>query len=112
MNCKPGDLAIVVHAYIPEELGRFVEVIMGTPNSGWIAPDGSYFLSSEDGLPRWYVHSLGSPFVCVNEVGMPSGLRSFFDVFKDSSLRPIRPDADPLAEPRTTDLPKPEPVAA
>jgi hypothetical protein len=27
MNCKPGDLAILIHANLPENLGAIVEVI-------------------------------------------------------------------------------------
>ena len=72
MNCKPGDLAIIVTSNAGNE-GRIVEVIR---QSHW-------------GVGYWHVRSIGSP--CMMDIGIPAMEASI----QDFRLRPIRPDAEP-----------------
>lgn len=73
MNCKPGDLAVIVRCRAQENLGRYVSVV----DAG--ALPGS-----------WLVRSAGGPLM-----GAPLGNQRFFTPCAelnawDSDLRPIR----------------------
>ena len=70
MNCKPGDLAIVVSAFNPVNLGRILHIgVFAGEVGGW------------RGTNRWHFDG-GSPLIGVN------GGRSY--TVKDICIRPIR----------------------
>lgn len=79
MNCKPGDLALVVSAKAwPQLLGLIVEVVE-------FVPDGSIHPSD---FPRWkWQHASGSDTWLVRHPRMGQWLHA------DPSLRPIRPSS-------------------
>lgn len=67
MNCKPGDLAIVLRANeTPEHVGKILTVVR-LHNGDWPEP---HWLTEPE-----FLHSCGNPLV-----------------FADSDLRPLRPD--------------------
>lgn len=77
MRCRPGDLAVIVRSDIDGNLGRLVEVIGPVP-------------IDVPGEPAWVVRSHGAPlFTACNDSRMVAWAR-------DSWLRPLRPDADPV----------------
>ena len=90
MNCKPGDLAIVVRAQAtPEMLGRIVTVVR--------APVYGELLKTDGGYIRWAGNCSGAWVVSSNHP-MPwkgvNGSRhlAMERVFGDDGLRPINPD--------------------
>lgn len=97
MNCKPGDLAIVVNCEFHENIGRLVQVLWGASMSG-----------RHEGKPGWLIQSEGRPLRCHLNAG-GTGLREQTRAL-DENLRPIRPsegDDETLAL-----AGKPEQVAA
>lgn len=79
MNCKAGDLAIIVNCLHPENLGAIVEVL----SLATAAPDIA--------LPHWHVKSVGRPLHFTYTKQLDEGYA--YDVFMfDKDLRPIRPD--------------------
>ena len=86
MNCRPGDLAIIVGAKGPGLNGRIVEVERlaagGQPHPEWAYIFAAYR------APVWLVKSTGSVFTIANRT--PSMYYFLFDHI----LRPIRPDAE------------------
>lgn len=79
MNCKPGDMAIVVSGLVDQaNVGRICEVLCADPTRAGF----------------WYVHSLGG---AAHVVG---GGVSMTGQIHDSRLRPIRPN--PPEEQATT----------
>ena len=108
MNCKQGDLAVVVNARAAENNGRIVKVLELAAPGDWVAPSGhSYVVESE---PTWLVKSCdGDPFASVTL----SGRRVPGDPiqpFRDCALRPIRPPAQ--GDQVTSLVGKPEKVTA
>jgi hypothetical protein len=87
MNCKPGDLAVIVRGSL--NLGRFVEVLAPLG----VEPEwGGYVwnIGTSKGQFCWLVRSAGEPLSTVAGV-------SFVELpIADSALRPIRdqPGAD------------------
>ncbi|MEI1392190.1 hypothetical protein [Klebsiella pneumoniae] len=80
MNCKPGDLAIVVrvdHEGDLEDIGLIVEVLAPTPIQFWDSPDS----------PEWECRTRSSRRTRIPSTGAIV-LAPEFDV-KDSWLRPI-----------------------
>jgi hypothetical protein len=93
MNCKVGDLAIVINALHGDNIGAIVEVL---------APGDDPSL-----LPFWHCKSAGRDLKFTYDNSGDMGIAP--DVFfYDFQLRPLRPDEMPEAEQRTT----PEPVTA
>lgn len=87
MNCKPGDLAVVLgdgpHA------GRLVEVLATAPMRDFRLPDGALHEAMPPGC--WILRSLGAPFTI--DLITPLGcFKSFtdFPCMPDSILRPLR----------------------
>lgn len=86
MNCKPGDLAVVVRSVVPANIGRFVTVVRAV---GWLQAEesvrieGRTFRASAPGFYWWL--EADSPLL---ESGLlrpkTSGLAA------DDQLRPIR----------------------
>lgn len=89
MNCKPGDLAIVVRArQTPEMLGRIVTVVR-------LAVPGEHF-KTDRGNMQWTGHST-QVWVVKSDRPMPwygdKGTLHFATerIFHDGGLRPINP---------------------
>jgi hypothetical protein len=74
MRCKPGDLAIIVRARWPENLGALVEVLA----------------RSEHVDRDWFIRSIGRPLTGTDEDGR-IGTATEGHIM-DSDLRPIRGD--------------------
>jgi len=90
MNCKPGDLAVVVRApYTPEMLGRIVTVVR-------LATPGERF-KTDRGSMRWPGYGCAQVWVIKSDRLMPwnsyQGTLHFATerVFNDDGLRPINP---------------------
>jgi hypothetical protein len=88
MNCKPGDLAVIVRSQFRADLiGLFVEVLHAAPmNTDFDLPNGQAHSPLIDGRFRW---------VCkfMQPVKAPHGLGSIQTVYApipDECLRPIR----------------------
>ena len=89
MNCKPGDLAIVIRARkTPEMLGRIVTVVRASV-------PGEIF-KTDKGYVRW-PHDTPGVWVVTSNYPMPwnrrKGRKHFAleRVFRDECLRPINP---------------------
>lgn len=82
MNCKPGDLAVLVRATstTEENIGRLFEVLSAEPPRTYIQAFG---ISEE--MPAWLCRSIGAP--CK---GWSGKVKQEW-VIPDFALRPIRP---------------------
>lgn len=93
MNCKKGDLAIVVRARgMPECLGRLVNVLRQPPyNRNFNLPDGFPHMKVTS-LDSWIIEFIGEPVLAEHFImGVSQGKRStFYGCCGDSALRPIR----------------------
>lgn len=85
MNCKPGDLAIIVRVMNEENLGEVVEVIrLASMDRHVLAENG---ITYDFGVStRWVIRSAGRPLK--HSVGWPD---SEWHIARDCNLRPIRP---------------------
>jgi hypothetical protein len=98
MNCKQGDLAVIVYAgRSGRDLGKLVNVIRG---NGY----------DEDGDFMWECESSGTPLFAYTEDGYGPGIESPKALIPDAWLRPIRPGD--LEETLDTDIKKPDEVEA
>lgn len=87
MNCKQGDLALVVRATRPENLMKIVEVI------GPYDPRECGIVLSVDSKKVWLCESRGSPLVWANAWGFGE-THSHRGPIPDEYLRPIRPSGE------------------
>jgi len=91
MNCRPGDLAVIVPC--PDDKP------CDLPNIGLIVHVDSPAIPFDDG-PRWHCHTFGGAYAeCrYHEIDAPIYLTEF--TFPDRALRPIRgePHADRSTE--------------
>lgn len=96
-NFKVGDLALVIKARIPENLGKVVEVVRISCDYSIGLPDGKHWVPNES----------GSEFcVVTGELLMDSGVLGRvslgFGAFRSVQLMPLRgnfkPEEDDLAE--------------
>lgn len=85
MNCKPGDLAVIVRSqFFPQEVGLLVEVVeLVNAGAYFVAPDGVAYRPT---ACAWLIKYMGS---CQKAQKGPGLLR--FALWIDSCLRPIRP---------------------
>jgi hypothetical protein len=83
MNCKPGDLAIVVSARTAGNLGKLVLVIEWI-SSGGVLADGTVI--KDDVAGGWLCS--GRDLAMTDSLGGVH--RREYVAFRDSSLRPIR----------------------
>lgn len=85
MNCKPGDLAIVIGS--SRYSGRLVEVLDLAPNAWFRLPNGQLHCPPGDN-ESWVVNVLGSPIA--TRVGGDGATRLVNQgVAPDSKLRPL-----------------------
>lgn len=90
MNCKPGDLAIVVTSN-PKFNGRIVEVMFAPPSKHFTLPDG-YPAVVDAAEPVWVLKFIGGPVVAPLATG---GTRqTWYGTGADRALRPLRDDPD------------------
>lgn len=96
MNCKPGDLAVIVDSAFAENVGLLVSVLAAA--------------DSYEGEPHWTVRSVGSPIKFEwYEDGQPTGELGF-DMQTDSpdaDMRPIRDPGDDAVDETLLRLPAP-----
>lgn len=89
MNCKPGDLAVIVKSDNIMNIGKLVRVIL--PSPGNHLPIGSHYFVKGIDFRRsgdwfcWIVESCSSPLIAT-----PSGELHIVRPFSDRCLRPIR----------------------
>jgi hypothetical protein len=83
MNCQVGDLAVVVDAELPENIGKLVRVVQ--------PGDWSIWSSFEDLIYVWVVESLSSECPLVYEHGLGNRSEARKGFVPDVFLRPIRP---------------------
>lgn len=87
MNCKPGDLAIIVGATkAPDNNGKIVEVVRPA-----VAGEVMFGLRVRPREASWIVRSIGSPLT-ITLAGIP--YQSHERPYQDRFLRPIRPQPD------------------
>lgn len=100
MNCKPGDLAIVVTTN-ERYNNRIVEVLYAPPGRSFTLPDG-YPCVHEIADPCWVLKFIGGPAIATLEGG---GTRqAWYGVGGDKSLRPLRDDPDAVDQPTVDEL--------
>ena len=85
MNCKPGDLAVIVRAVIhPENIGAIVHVVRRVVAGEQV---GQYVLTGSGGQ-SWFVSSRGRPLLWKLDSGETVYVAERF--IGDEFLRPIR----------------------
>lgn len=82
MNCKPGDLAVIIHSDMPENIGAFVEVLEPRfPEQG-----------ETDTRPQWWIKSKTPLLGC--DPFDPTHTPDCFGIddgfIADANLKPIR----------------------
>ncbi len=102
MNCKPGDLAVIV-AFAPEHphlTGRIVEVIELAPTGGdFKLPDGKFHRAASQGC--WVIRFQNA--VDLSAVRGKSG--ALYAACHDSKLRPLRDPGEDVPDESTAWLP-------
>jgi hypothetical protein len=96
MNCRPGDLAIVIRSGLGKSVGRLVTCIRLSEEEGLRNRDGSV-----DWGPIWETDDYG-----------PTGFGQFHNLWADADLRPIRDPGDDATDESLLWAPAPEKVAA
>ena len=91
MNCKQGDLAIIIRAVVPENIGKIVEVVRA-PNmeDSFIPIDGGATWRMDPTLDwsnSWVVRSHGAPLAWGSRDKKVALFRE--RPFVDAALRPI-----------------------
>ena len=85
MNCKPGDLAIVIRG---ELIGTLVEVLYAAPGHIFRLPDGHLHEACQPG--NWVVKILGAPVNAHWVKDWPPNRFAQYGSGADSGLRPLR----------------------
>lgn len=97
MNCKPGDLAVVVRSTLGNT-GKLVRVLgvsflHGAPvGSTAVDPETGAVFRNEGHYRYWDVVAQGSPLVCERYNGLRH--ERYKRPFKDADLRPLRDNED------------------
>jgi len=93
MNCKPGDMAVIVRGEPLE--GKLVEVLYAAPTRNHKLPDGYQHVASAPN--SWIVKFLGAPISArIGENGRVIGERdAAFGRVEDWRLRPLRGEPEP-----------------
>ena len=84
MNCKPGDMAVIVAGEVPENYGAFVYVITREANI--------------HGRACWYVRAAR---ICKTTYGV----RARGGICFDDCLKPIRPPGEPVEVRKDVEVP-------
>lgn len=101
MNCKPGDLAVVMAVFDTEHNGRVVQVERQAFD-GEVAPDGCRLALT---TMSWWVDGE------FNRATLSGPLGKYAKAcFADCSLRPITPPSGSVAEKEVRELYSPSPV--
>jgi hypothetical protein len=103
MNCKPGDLAIVIRGRSGKNDGKIVRVIR--PSSGNQSAGGWTWVHYPEDGPAWMCE--GGDLYTGN-----GNLAGNIGFFRDSSLKPIRDPGDDAVDEMVQKLGKPEGVTA
>lgn len=82
MNCKPGDLAMIIRS---PYAGMMVEVLYLAPTVPHVLPDGYPHVACKPA--EWVVKSLGSPFVLRTDAS--TRRIAMYACCFDSALRPL-----------------------
>lgn len=99
MNCKPGDLAVVVSArYTPSAIGQIVRCIRLITDD---EPVGPHRWQSSIGGPAWLVEGCGRPIKWGDSLVHQRP-------FADRCLRPIRDPGEDARDETLNWLPVPE----
>lgn len=100
MNCKPGDLAVLIKG---RHCGRLFHILNLAPRERFLLPDGWPNQSNSDRAPAWVCEVAGSPV----EVWLTNGERrmSRFVVCQDYALRPIRDPGEDVVDEMLRPLP-------
>lgn len=85
LNCRPGDLARIVH---PSEYGRLVFVLYAAPATGFTLPDGQPHRACL--FNRWVCEAAGDGFVAMVNGSVLGTRKAKYVVIADVYLRPIR----------------------
>ena len=105
MNCKPGDIAVIVH---PQMAGKLVTVLYLAPDGRFILPNGTPAAGDRITGGYWVIQSLGAPFA-VTRSSRPA--RNMYAVCHDRWLRPVRGEGLGGETPTEIDKPQPAEVA-
>lgn len=84
MNCKPGDLALIVGG--SRFAGGLVEVLHAAPSVMFFLPDG--YVHEGCSLNFWVIRSMGSPFDAPTSPGKTR--KTMYAVGNDLFLRPLK----------------------
>ena len=110
MNCKQGDIAIIVRSkFVPDLLGRVVEVVSAAPTGkSFQLPNGQLHRELADTRFRW-VCKFQSPVMAPSDTGP---IKTVYAPVPDECLRPIRdqPGKDEML--RIVGLPNKQPEVA
>jgi hypothetical protein len=96
MNCKPGDLALVVRSTIPENLGKIVHVMQAFN-------EGDLGVISLDKGHLWLCEAAGSPLLMRGALSLAIKHLQKCPI-PDHCLRPLRPGEDVDDNASTTKL--------
>lgn len=86
LNCKPGDLAVIVSARFPENIGILVSVLRQYIEGEHLPGDPFRMYEGPYGV-SWVVESVGKP---IRKWGEKGTYDLQTTVFADVCLRPIR----------------------
>lgn len=86
MNCKPGDLAIVVSPRDPIYLGKLVEVLYAQPFWLFQLPDGQWHAAANE-PGHWVLRLLGDPVWA--PVGSSGRRLTNYGCGRDAALKPL-----------------------
>ena len=96
MNCKPGDLAVIIKPSLrgPQLLGMIVTVLHAAPQRDFRLPDGFWQFNDSPGY--WVIELPRLMEVPILLRGAPGTRPSRHGIAPDSAMRPIRnqPGAD------------------
>jgi hypothetical protein len=98
MNCKPGDLAIVVRSRTASNLGKIVHVLKPYENRD------SHIISLSGDCAVWLCRTTGSPLRWAGVFGIEVE-RSETGPIPDGCLHPLRPGEELIPAVRQSDAP-------
>lgn len=94
MNCKPGDLAVIVNAANFANQGKLVSVLRLYKRGEILSGHRVRYATNDVQWPCWVIESLGGP------LDLGSGKKHHLHVCEDVRMRPIRPGKEPTTTER------------